>query len=487
MSDYFKWKELDKIEDDIKPFGPAQIRDELKFETDNWTKEKGVFVYSFEEEQRLAVKYLIKHGYFVDYNITDSKFSPTKENYNVFFSKTDFTDDFDYDKASFLKEDKEEYFVGSVAIAGTPEEAQKEFEELGYKVRVEKSAIDHFDTYYLVDIYGSKEELTRLANDPVENGLFTEDEIKSTLEEGKKKKKSIYKGMGMWQWPNPEKGIEMFNHALGADQVAQADGSVGAVGLAEASSAEKKAFKDGGKDLDDLIQGKAIARIKDPKSREAAIASKKAGRDDVVKSFTGDRKEDQAERSWEKKASKMQKAGLKEDLEFPNLQAQLDEFNAPIEWEFEGEKEVEDSPFHFEYRIEDDSLKIYDKNEEFSIDYGEEFDFKPRDRKLEKIREALKKDGFGDEVLEWENNVIMTIHIPEKILKEEYLENNYKYEESIDLSKKESYNITEGGTVMDENKLNEEKSPVVIDGLNITKLVNDEFENHSWLMKKLGE
>ena len=79
--------------------------------------------------------------------------------------------------------------------------------------------------------------------------------------------------------------------------------------LSEASSAEKRAYKDGGEDMSDLVTGKAIARIKDEKSRDAAVAAKKAGRDDVVKSFTGDRKEQQAERSIEKKFEKMQKAG----------------------------------------------------------------------------------------------------------------------------------------------------------------------------------
>ena len=79
--------------------------------------------------------------------------------------------------------------------------------------------------------------------------------------------------------------------------------------LSEASTAEKRAYKDGGEDMDDLVTGKAIARIKDEKSRDAAVAAKKAGRDDVVKSFTGDRKEQQAEKSIEKKFEKMQKAG----------------------------------------------------------------------------------------------------------------------------------------------------------------------------------
>ena len=83
--------------------------------------------------------------------------------------------------------------------------------------------------------------------------------------------------------------------------------------LSEASSAEKRAYKEGGEDIDDLIDGKAIARIKDKKSRDAAVAAKKAGREDVVKSFTGDRKEEQAEKALEKKFDKMQKAGIKDD------------------------------------------------------------------------------------------------------------------------------------------------------------------------------
>ena len=83
--------------------------------------------------------------------------------------------------------------------------------------------------------------------------------------------------------------------------------------LTEASSAEKRAYKEGGEDIDDLIDGKAIARIKDKKSRDAAVAAKKAGREDVVKAFTGDRKEEQAEKALEKKFDKMQKAGIKDD------------------------------------------------------------------------------------------------------------------------------------------------------------------------------
>lgn len=88
--------------------------------------------------------------------------------------------------------------------------------------------------------------------------------------------------------------------------------------LNEASRAEIRAYKYGGRYLADLITGKAIARIKDEKARDAAVAAKKARRDDVVKSFTGDRKEQQAERSIEKKFEKMQKAGADDVVESDN-------------------------------------------------------------------------------------------------------------------------------------------------------------------------
>lgn len=82
--------------------------------------------------------------------------------------------------------------------------------------------------------------------------------------------------------------------------------------LEEASSAETKAFKNGGQDVKDYIQGKAIARIKDPKARAAAIAAAKAGRPDAVKAFTGNRKEDRAAAAYEKKAQAMADAGVKD-------------------------------------------------------------------------------------------------------------------------------------------------------------------------------
>ena len=126
--DYFKWKELDRIEED-KPFTPRQTKEEIKLETDNFTLDKGVFRYGFEEEARIAVKYLEQKGYHAEMNITDNPlFAPEHESYNVWFSKEELPDG--YESGEWLKEDleePEEYFVGSVAIAGTPEEAQKEF------------------------------------------------------------------------------------------------------------------------------------------------------------------------------------------------------------------------------------------------------------------------------------------------------------------------------------------------------------------------
>lgn len=70
-----------------------------------------------------------------------------------------------------------------------------------------------------------------------------------------------------------------------------------------------------------MIQGKAIARVKDPQARQAAVAAVRAGRPDVAKQFYGDRKEDQAMVANDKKMAKMQKhlgdveESLDEDLQ----------------------------------------------------------------------------------------------------------------------------------------------------------------------------
>lgn len=90
--------------------------------------------------------------------------------------------------------------------------------------------------------------------------------------------------------------------------------------LTEASSAEKRAFKNGGEDYNDLINGTAIGMIKDPKARAAAVAALKAGRKDLLKAYLGDRHEDAAINLLDKKQTAMANAGmtdecLKEDIE----------------------------------------------------------------------------------------------------------------------------------------------------------------------------
>ena len=82
--------------------------------------------------------------------------------------------------------------------------------------------------------------------------------------------------------------------------------------LEEASSAEKKAYRDGGKAFDDLVQGKAIARIKDPEMRQAAVTLAKSGNSKGLKRFVGDRKETQATQAFMKKQQVMKDAGLTE-------------------------------------------------------------------------------------------------------------------------------------------------------------------------------
>lgn len=113
---------------------------------------------------------------------------------------------------------------------------------------------------------------------------------------------------------------------------------------------------------------------------------------------------------------------------FPHLEKVFSDLNKKEVFE----DEEFDSMFDFDYRIEDGNLKIYDKNEMYSINYEDEvnsaneeleweFGYKMQpytDTIFPRIEEALKQDGFGDEVLEWENNVIMTIHIPEKLVKD---------------------------------------------------------------------
>ena len=101
--------------------------------------------------------------------------------------------------------------------------------------------------------------------------------------------------------------------------------------LEEASSAEKKAFKHGGQDQVDLEQGKAIARIHDPKARDAAVAAVKAGRPEVAQAFIGDRKLSQAEQPLATKMQKMQDAGMTDESLEGTVDVDLSDDRTPVE------------------------------------------------------------------------------------------------------------------------------------------------------------
>lgn len=86
-------------------------------------------------------------------------------------------------------------------------------------------------------------------------------------------------------------------------------------GLGEASSAEKKAFRQGGDKMNRLVTGRTISRIHNPEARKAAVAAHKAGRDDVVKALGGDRKEHGVERDIEHKFQSMANAGMTDEVQ----------------------------------------------------------------------------------------------------------------------------------------------------------------------------
>ena len=88
--------------------------------------------------------------------------------------------------------------------------------------------------------------------------------------------------------------------------------------IEEASSAEKKAFKNGGEDYADYIDGKAIARVKDPDERARLVAVKKleksgklAERPTVQQEL--DRKEKQAVDAFDKKQQTMADKGYAQE------------------------------------------------------------------------------------------------------------------------------------------------------------------------------
>ena len=89
--------------------------------------------------------------------------------------------------------------------------------------------------------------------------------------------------------------------------------------IEEASTAERRAFKNGGDDLKDLEFGKALARIKDPHERAMLLHQhrmEKAGKkmsDRPDSESTIKRHMDHVARDFEKKADKMQAAGFGEE------------------------------------------------------------------------------------------------------------------------------------------------------------------------------
>lgn len=100
--------------------------------------------------------------------------------------------------------------------------------------------------------------------------------------------------------------------------------------LDEASSAEKKAFKNGGEDSKDYIDGKAIARIKDKDERARAIANKKLEKSGKLGDRTKvdteyERKVNQAAQAYEKKAQKMLDAGVKAEESLTESRFEIDD------------------------------------------------------------------------------------------------------------------------------------------------------------------
>lgn len=166
--------------------------------------------------------------------------------------------------------------------------------------------------------------------------------------------------------------------------------------LTEASTAEKRSFNQGGEDIGDLIQGKAISRIKDPQARQAAVAAVRAGRPEVAKQFYGYRKEDQASAAIDKKMAKMQRSmdsNKDKDIIWPT--------------EEEQKKAIKDRISRIRDQIHED-LQDYDPDEEFDQDLTDTFldDLKSIDEP-EKVEECSKPEWEEkkDRVLEYYNTI----------------------------------------------------------------------------------
>ena len=132
--------------------------------------------------------------------------------------------------------------------------------------------------------------------------------------------------------------------------------------IEEASSAEKRAYKNGGQDLKDLDFGKALARIKDPHERAMLLhqhkleQSGKMMSDRASTETTLSRKLAQAEVANDKKMNKMHDAGYALDEEVPldeGVKISLDDLTLFKPWG--GAKDV------WELIVSQDKLEALDK------------------------------------------------------------------------------------------------------------------------------
>ena len=101
-----------------------------------------------------------------------------------------------------------------------------------------------------------------------------------------------------------------------------------------------------------------------------------------------------------------------------NLKKVIEDLNAPKTYEFEGEKETFENPFDFVVEERNDlyqgAIAIYDRNEEYNIDYEENMscllERSFTDNIRPKLEEAIRKDlNDKDAYLEQYDSVLMTI------------------------------------------------------------------------------
>ena len=185
--------------------------------------------------------------------------------------------------------------------------------------------------------------------------------------------------------------------------------------LTEASTAEKRSFKQGGEATGDLIQGKAIARVKDPQARQAAVDAIRAGRPDIAKQFYGDRKENQAMAANDKKMAKMQRGmdpiwpseGSKKVLNdrIDKMRAQIGgglPSNKDTVWPTDDKKALKDRIEKIRAQI-GGGLKEEYLNEDLQLYTSSLKDFKPAKEAEELWDEIIEKGKLDDLEYELEN------------------------------------------------------------------------------------